>query len=98
MALAAVTHHSLMFSHRGSAEQDCCGKWEQLFGWKMKRDAFFFVLFFLNLMSYSFIFEDRRGKIGLGSKPRFNKGHFSRRGFASVIHLKYSSLSTKPRV
>lgn len=39
--LAAVTHRSLMFSHHGSAERDCCGKWEQLVGWKMKRDTFF---------------------------------------------------------
>lgn len=30
-----------MFSHRGSAEQDCCGAREQFAGWKMKRESEF---------------------------------------------------------
>lgn len=41
VALAVVTHQSLMFSHRGSAGQDCCGAWEQFAGWKMKRESEF---------------------------------------------------------
>lgn len=32
VALAAVTHDSVMFSHHGSAEQDAAGQWEQLAG------------------------------------------------------------------
>lgn len=30
-----------MFSHRGSAERDCCGVREQFAGWKMKRESEF---------------------------------------------------------
>lgn len=61
--LAAVTQRSLMLSHHGSAERDCCGKWEQSVGWKMKRDTFVIESDIL----YSFIFTQRGGRNDFGS-------------------------------
>lgn len=78
--LAAVTHHILMFSHHGSAEQDSCGNCSWLVGWKMKRDFLFIECDILLIYFH-----------GFGSEPCLNKEGLTRRGFALVIHPEYSS-------
>ena len=72
-----------MFSHHGSAERHCCGKWEQLVGSKMKKDTLLIQSDVL-LVHFS---QRREGKMVLVPGHFFIKEVLARKGFASVIHL-----------